>query len=142
ASEATVAASNVGTDAQSPQEQSMPIGGAGPEMGMNRTAAIRTAKSVAAAIAPYRTRFDGTERRICFLPAQTDPGPLTVPLIRPCSPIRPFPRPAGVTKPLTRRTPFTRPLVRPSPLTKPFIRPRPLTRPLVVLAPPIHVFGT
>src|SRR5881409_2227525 len=141
ASEATVAASNVGTDAQSPKDPSMTIGGAGPEIGMNRTAAIRTAKSVAAAIAPYRTRFDGTERRICFLPAQTDPGPLTVPLIRPCSPIRPFTRPAGVTKPFTRPTPFTRPFVRPSPLTKPFTRPRPLTRPLTFPAPRIELFG-
>src|SRR5437870_6506619 len=139
ASEATVAASNVGTAAQSRKDPSMTIGGAGREIGMNRTAAIGTAKSVAAAIAPYRTRFDGAERRICFLPAQTDPGPLTVPLIRPCSPIRPFTRPAGVTKPFTRPTPFTRPFVRPSPLTKPFTRPRPLTRPLTFQIGRAHV---
>src|SRR5207247_3433846 len=99
ASEATVAASNVGTDAQSPKDPSMTIGGAGPEIGMNRTAAIRTAKSVAAAIAPYRTRFDGTERRICFLPAQTDPGPLNGPLMRPSSAIIPHPRTPCAHKP-------------------------------------------
>src|SRR5438093_5271095 len=101
ASEATVAASNVGTDAQSPKDPSMTIGGAGPEIGMNRTAAIRTAKSVAAAIAPYRTRFDGTERRICFLPAQTDPGPLTVPLFALSSPTGQLPQPPGWPNPST-----------------------------------------
>src|SRR5207245_3455267 len=135
ASEATVAATNVGTDAQSPKDPSMTSGGAGPEIGMNRTAAIRIAKSVAAAIAPYRTRFDGTERRICFLPAQTDPGPLTVPLIRPCSPIRPFTRPAGVTKPFTRPTPFTRPFVPPSPVPKPLTPTRPSPQPLTSHSP-------
>src|SRR5207247_10794823 len=97
ASEATVAASNVGTDAQSPKDPSMTIGGAGPEVGMNRTAAIRTAKSVAAAIAPYRTRFDGTGRRLWLLPAQPDPRPLTRPLIRPCPPPRPPTRAPRVT---------------------------------------------
>src|SRR5207247_7909254 len=141
ASEATVAASNAGTEAQSPKDPSMTIGGAGPEIGMNKKPAIRIAKSVAAAIAAYRTRFEGMERRICFLPTRTDCVPPIVPLIRPCSPMRPFTRPVGVTKPFTRPTPFTRPFVRPSPLTRPFTRPRPLTRPLTFPAPRIELFG-
>src|SRR5438093_6953436 len=141
ASEATVTASNIGTDAQSSKAPSITIGGAGPEIGMKRKPAIRIAKSVAAAIAPYRTRFDGRETRISFLPARADRVPVIVPLIRPCSPIRPFTRPVGVTKPLTRPTPFTRPFVRPRPLTRPFTRPRPLTSPLTFPAPRIEVFG-
>src|SRR3989442_233876 len=141
ASEAALTASYIGTVAQSPNDPSITIGGVGPGMGMNRKPTIRIAKSVAAAIAAYRTRFVGTERRISFLPARTDRVPLIVPLTRPCSPIRPFTRPVGVTRPLTRPTPFTRPFVRPSPFTRPFTRPRPLTRPFTFPAPRVVVFG-
>src|SRR5437899_5646416 len=131
ASEAALTASYIGTVAQSPNDPSITIGGVGPGMGMNRKPTIRIAKSVAAAIAAYRTRLVGTERRISFLPARTDRVPLIVPLTRPCSPIRPFTRPVGVTRPLTRPTPFTRP----------FTRPRPLTRPFTFPAPRVVVFG-
>src|SRR3989441_2147381 len=141
ASEAALTASYIGTVAQSPNDPSITIGGVGPGMGMNRRPAIRIAKSVAAAIAAYRTRFVGTERRISFRPARTDRVPLIVPLTRPCSPISPFTRPVGVTRPLTRPTPFTRPFVRPSPFTRPFTRPRPLTSPLTFPAPRVDVFG-
>src|SRR3989454_405606 len=141
ASEAALTASYIGTVAQSPNDPSITIGGVGPGMGMNRKPATRIAKSVAAAIAAYRTRFVGTERRISFRPARTDRVPPTVPLTRPCSPIRPFTRPVGVTRPLTRPTPFTRPFVRPSPLTRPFTRPRPLTSPLTFPAPRVIVLG-
>src|SRR5256712_14215033 len=140
-SEAALTASYVGTVAQSLNDPSITIGGVGPGMGTNRKPAIRIAKSVAAAIAAYRTRFVGTERRISFRPARTDRVPPTVPLTRPCSPIRPFTRPVGVTRPLTRPTPFTRPFVRPSPLTRPFTRPRPLTSPLTFPAPRVVVLG-
>src|SRR2546425_1912383 len=136
-----VAASNFGTDAQSPNDPSIAIGGVGPGIGMNRKPAIRIANSVAAPMAAYRTRFEGEETRISFLPARTDRVPLIVPLIRPCSPINPFTRPVGVTRPLTRPTPFTRPFVRPSPLTRPFTRPRPLTSPLTFPAPRVDVLG-
>src|SRR2546428_1066724 len=141
ASEAALTASYIGTVAQSPNDPSITIGGVGPGMGMNRKPTIRIAKGVAAAIAAYRTRLVGTERRISFLPARTDRVPLIVPLTRPCSPIRPFTRPVGVTRPLTRPTPFTRPFVRPSPFTRPFTRPRPLTRPFTFPAPRVVVFG-
>src|SRR3989442_8021551 len=140
-SDATVAASNFGTDAQSPNDPSITIGGVGPEIGMNRKPAIRIAKSVAAPMARYRTRFEGEETRISFLPARADLVPMTVPLTRPCSPINPFTRPVGVPRPLTRPTPFTRPYVRPSPLTRPFPRPRPLPRPLTFPAPRVPFFG-
>src|SRR3989454_1366894 len=140
-SEATVAASNFGTDAQSPNDPSIAIGGVGPEVGMNRKPATKIAKRVAAPMATYRTRFEGEETRISFLPARADLVPMTVPFTRPCSPINPFTRPVGVTRPLTRPTPFTRPFLRPSPLTRPFTRPRPLTRPLTFPAPGRDVFG-
>src|SRR3989441_3040020 len=140
-SDATVAASNFGTDAQSPNDPSIAIGDVGPEIGMNRKPATNIAKRVAAPMATYRTRFEGEETRISFLSERTDRVPLIVPLTRPCSPINPFTRPAGVTRPLTRPTPFTRPFVRPSPLTRPFTRPRPLTRPLTFPAPRVDVFG-
>src|SRR3989454_6627518 len=139
-SDATVAASNFGTAAQSPNDPSIAIGGVGPGIGMNRKPAIRIATSVAAPMAAYRTRFEGAEIRISFLPARADRVPI-VPLTRPFSPIKPFTRPVGVTRPLTRPTPFTRPFVRPSPLTRPFTRPRPLTRPLTLPAPRVEVFG-
>src|SRR2546422_5587 len=139
-SDATVAASNFGTAAQSPNDPSIAIGGVGPGIGMNRKPAIRIAKSVAAPMAAYRTCFEGAETRIAFRPARPDRVPI-VPLTRPCSPIRPFTRPVGVTRPLTRPAPFTRPFVRPSPLTRPFSRPRPLTRPLTFPAPRVAVFG-
>src|SRR2546425_11272176 len=141
ASEAALTASYIGTVAQAPRDPSITIGGVGPGMGMNRKPSISIAKSVAAAIAAYRTRFVGIERRISFRPARTDRVPLIVPLTRPCSPIRPFTRPVGVTRPLTRPTPFTRPFVRPSPFTRPFTRPRPLTRPFTFPAPRVVVFG-
>src|SRR3989442_6116338 len=140
-SDAEVAASNFGTAAQSPNDPSIAIRGEGPGIGMNRNPAIRIAKRVAAPMAAYRTRFEGAETRISFLPARADHVPI-VPLTRPCSPIRPFTRPVGsVTRPLTRPTPFTRPFVRPSPLTRPFTRPRPLTSPLTFPAPRVDVFG-
>src|SRR2546429_9825628 len=141
ASEAALTASYIGTVAQSPNDPSITIGGVGPGMGMNRKPATRIAKSVAAAIAAYRTRFVGTERRISYRPAPTDRVPPIVPLTGPCSPINPFTRPVGVTRPLTRPTPFTRPFVRPSPFTRPFTRPRPLTRPLTFPAPRVVVLG-
>src|SRR5881628_968490 len=125
-----VAASNFGTDAQSPNDPSIAIGGVGPRIGMNKKPAIRIAKSVAAPMAAYRSRFEGAETRISFRPARADRVPI-VPLTRPCSPIRPFTRPVGVTRPLTRPTPFTRP----------FVRPSPLTRPLTFPAPRVEVFG-
>src|SRR2546428_6800954 len=99
-SEATVAASNFGTDAQSPNDPSIAIGGVGPEIGMNRKPAIRIAKSVAAPMATYRTRFEGEETRISFLPARTDPRPPIGPFTPPCSPIKPFTRPLGAPTPL------------------------------------------
>src|SRR5881628_2041784 len=133
-SDATVAASNFGTDAQSPKDPSIAIGGVGPEIGMNRNPATKIAKSVAAPMATYRTRFEGEETRISFLPARTDRVPLIVPLTRPCSPINPFTRPVGVTRPLTRPTPFTRPLTLPAPRVDVFGR-APLTSPLL---PRIH----
>src|SRR3989442_9349716 len=139
-SDATVAASNFGTDAQSPNDPSIAIGGVGPGTGMNKKPAIRIAKSVAAPMAAYRTRFEGAATQISFLPTPADRVPI-VPLTRPCSPIRPFTRPVGVTRPLTRPTPFTRPFVRPSPLTRPFTRPRPLTSPLTFPAPRVIVLG-
>src|SRR2546426_7826425 len=113
-SDATVAASNFGTDAQSPNDPSIAIGGVGPEIGMNRKPATKIAKRVAAPMATYRTRFEGEETRISFLPARTDRVPLIVPFTLPFSPIIPFTRPAGVTTPLTRPTPVTRPFGRPS----------------------------
>src|SRR5438128_11960835 len=70
-----VAASNFGTDAQSPNDPSIAIGGVGPGIGMNRKPAIRIANSVAAPMAAYRTRFEGEETRISFLPARTDRVP-------------------------------------------------------------------
>src|SRR2546428_8410068 len=93
-SDATVAASNFGTDAQSPNDPSIAIGGVGPGIGMNRKPAIRIAKRVAAPMAAYRTRFEGAGTRISFLPARADPVPI-VPLTPPFSPLRPFTPPLG-----------------------------------------------
>src|SRR5437879_13664009 len=97
ASEAALTASYIGTVAQSPNDPSITIGGVGPGMGMNSKPATNIAKIVAAAIAAYRTRFVGTERRISFRPARTDRVPPIVPLTPPCSPIHPFTRPYGDT---------------------------------------------
>src|SRR5205809_203316 len=63
ASEATVAASNIGTDDQSPNEPSIVIGADGPDGGTKRIAAIVIPTRTAAAIERYRTRREGYGRR-------------------------------------------------------------------------------
>src|SRR5439155_324352 len=59
ASKATVAASNIGTDDQSPNEPSIVIGADGPDGGTKRIAAIVIATRRAAAIDKNRTRREG-----------------------------------------------------------------------------------
>src|SRR2546425_12468410 len=127
-SDATVAASNFGTDAQSPNDPSIAIGDVGPGIGMNRKPAIRIAKSVAAPMAAYRTCFEGAETRISFLPARADRVP-RVPLTRPCWPIRPFTRPVGVTGPMTPPPPLAPGFLGASPFTGPFALPGASPRP-------------
>src|SRR5438094_146369 len=153
ASEATVAASNIGTDDQSPNEPSIVIGADGPDGGTKRIAAIVIPTRTAAAIERYRTRREGygrrrrrprTEGRPNPAPTATPltrPVPVTKPLTRPFDVTSPLTRPAGAERPFTRPMPFTRPLVLPTPFTRPLTRPFPLTTPLTRPLPRGACFG-
>src|SRR5438094_523498 len=127
ASEATVAASNIGTDDQSPNEPSIVIGADGPDGGTKRIAAIVIPTRTAAAIERYRTRREGygRRRRRPRTEGRPNPAPTATPLTRPAGAERPFTRPMPFTRPLVLPTPFTSPLTRPFPLTTPLTRPLP-----------------
>src|SRR5213596_69895 len=127
ASEATVAASNIGTDDQSPNEPSIVIGADGPDGGTKRIAAIVIPTRTAAAIERYRTRREGygRRRRRPRAEGRPNPAPTATPLTRPVPVTKPLTRPFDVTSPLTRPAGAERPFTRPLPFTTPLTRPVP-----------------
>src|SRR5437764_2539106 len=85
ASEATVAASNIGTDDQSPNEPSIVIGADGPGGGTKRIAAIVIPTRAAAAIERYQTGREGygSRSRRQHTDGRPNTAPHATPLTRP-----------------------------------------------------------